>query len=65
MKRKTVLPTDFSENTWSVILYGIKLKGNAPCIFYLIHAWGFINSGTRADIHTSHVGELKEKSEKK
>jgi nucleotide-binding universal stress UspA family protein len=64
MKRKILLPTDFSENAWSAIKYAIKLYDTEPCTFYLLHTWVFMDSGTRTYITTSHVDELKEKSEK-
>jgi len=37
MKTKILLPTDFSDNAWSAIVYALKLYANAPCIFYFLH----------------------------
>ena len=65
MKRKILLPTDFSENASSAIKYAIKLYDTEPCVFYLLHTWTFTNTGTRTYITTSYIDDLKETSEKK
>ncbi len=32
-----LVPTDFSENAWNAITYGLKLFENINCTFYLLH----------------------------
>ena len=39
MKLKVLLPTDFSDNSWSAIVYALKLYKNIPCTFYLLHSY--------------------------
>lgn len=62
MRRKILLPTDFSENAWSAILYAINLYSKEECTFYLLNAWTFINSGSRTYITSSYIDDLKEQS---
>ncbi|WP_299667816.1 universal stress protein [uncultured Polaribacter sp.] len=62
MNRSILLPTDFSENAWSAILYAIRLYHHKPCTFYLFHTWAFINSDARTYITTSHINELKKEA---
>lgn len=64
MKHHILLPTDFSNNAWSAIRYALKLYQNESCTFYLLHAWTFIDSGSRTYITTSYVDELQDESEK-
>ncbi|WP_298423367.1 universal stress protein [uncultured Kordia sp.] len=35
---KILLPTDFSENAWSAIVYALQLYVNETCTFYLLNA---------------------------
>jgi nucleotide-binding universal stress UspA family protein len=37
MKTKILLPTDFSDNAWSAIVYALKLYANESCVFYFLH----------------------------
>ena len=39
MKLKVLLPTDFSDNSWSAIVYALRLYKNIPCTFYLLHSY--------------------------
>lgn len=34
---RILLPTDFSENSWNAIQYGLKLFQHSKCTFYLLH----------------------------
>lgn len=34
---QVLLPTDFSENSWNAIVYGLELLKKSKCIFYLLH----------------------------
>lgn len=36
--KKIVLPTDFSDNSWSAIIYSLKLFAEESCTFYLLHS---------------------------
>ncbi|WOD42963.1 universal stress protein [Hwangdonia lutea] len=38
MKRHILLPTDFSDNSWSAIVYALKLYANEPCTFYFLNS---------------------------
>ncbi|MDG1730385.1 MAG: universal stress protein [Algibacter sp.] len=38
MKRKILLPTDFSDNAWSAAVYALKLYTDEECSFYFLHA---------------------------
>lgn len=39
MKRKILLPTDFSSNALRSINYALELFKDEPCLFYLLHAF--------------------------
>lgn len=39
MKKKILLPTDFSRNAWNAINFAIKLYKNEDCIFYILNAF--------------------------
>ena len=39
MKRKILLPTDFSNNSWLAINYALQLFKNEACDFYLLNAF--------------------------
>ena len=62
MRHHILLPTDYSENAWSAALYALKLYANVPCTFYFLHAWTFINSGSRTYISPSYIDNLKDVS---
>ncbi|RKN81735.1 universal stress protein [Ulvibacterium marinum] len=34
---QVLLPTDFSENSWNAIVYGLELLKKSKCTFYLLH----------------------------
>lgn len=38
MKRKILLPTDFSDNAWSAAVYALKLYADEECSFYFLNA---------------------------
>lgn len=37
--KRILLPTDFSENSWNAIAYGLQLFKNEECIFYLLNTY--------------------------
>lgn len=52
MKKNILLPTDFSDNAWSAVVYALKLYKNEDCTFH------FINS---CKAETSHMSTLSNK----
>ncbi|MEW4922641.1 universal stress protein [Algibacter sp. 2305UL17-15] len=38
MKRKILLPTDFSDNAWSATVYALKLYADEECSFYFLNS---------------------------
>ena len=60
MRHQILIPTDFSENAWSAALYAVKLYGNEPCTFYFLHAWTFVNTGSRTYISPSYIDKLQD-----
>ncbi|WP_298493599.1 universal stress protein [uncultured Algibacter sp.] len=38
MKRNILIPTDFSDNSWSAIGYALKLYANEECSFYFLNS---------------------------
>ncbi|WP_179374272.1 universal stress protein [Winogradskyella wichelsiae] len=63
MRHQILLPTDFSDNSWSAILYALKLYANEPCTFYFLHSWSFTNKTSRTYITSSFI-ELQKKEAK-
>lgn len=41
MRRKILLPTDFSRNAWDAISYAIELFKNEACDFYILNVYNF------------------------
>ena len=39
MKRKILLPTDFSKNAWQAMSYALKLYKNEKCDFYILNVF--------------------------
>jgi len=62
MRHHILLPTDFSDNSWSAILYALKLYANEPCTFYLLHTWSFKNPTSRTYITSSFIDLNKEET---
>jgi len=40
MKKKILIPTDFSENAWNAIAYAASLYKDKECTFYILNAYG-------------------------
>ncbi|WP_428741014.1 universal stress protein [Tenacibaculum sp.] len=38
MRKNILLPTDFSDNAWSAIIYALKLYADEVCTFYILHS---------------------------
>lgn len=62
MRHHILLPTDFSDNSWSAILYALKLYANEPCTFYFLHTWSFKNPTSRTYITSSFIDLNKEET---
>jgi len=39
MKRKILLPTDFSKNAWNAMTYAIELYKDEVCEFYILNTF--------------------------
>lgn len=39
MRKKIILPTDFSKNAWNAISYALELFKNEACDFYVLHTY--------------------------
>ncbi|TYP74255.1 universal stress protein [Aquimarina intermedia] len=68
MKKKILLPTDFSMNAWNAIKYAIELYKNQQCEFYILNtfnATGYaLDSMMVPEPGERIYEELKEKSDK-
>ncbi|WP_452228059.1 MULTISPECIES: universal stress protein [unclassified Lacinutrix] len=73
MKINILLPTDFSDNAWSAIVYALKLYANESCVFYFLHTINDENLYKRSLVTdyflealeegaTKDLSELKEQS---
>ena len=62
MRHHILLPTDFSENAWSAALYAFNLYAKKPCTFYFLHAWTFVNTGSRTYITPDYIDKLMDTS---
>ena len=38
MKKNILLPTDFSDNAWSAVVYALKLYAEETCTFFFLHS---------------------------
>lgn len=67
MKRKILLPTDFSKNAWHAIKYAIELYKNDHCDFYLLNVFSIIGNSfesiKKLEPGTKFYDSVKEKSE--
>lgn len=71
--KNILLPTDFSDNAWSAIVYALKLYSNEVCTFYLFHSTKMKASSmsnisnkllnTMSDIAMKDLKELKDMAE--
>ena len=52
MRKKILLPTDFSKNAWNAILYALELYKNETCEFYIVNIFSakdYQFEGTKAE----------------
>ncbi|SHH66670.1 universal stress protein [Winogradskyella jejuensis] len=59
MKRRILLPTDFSDNSWSAIVYALKLFKDEECIFYLLNSIA-LKASTISNFSNSLLKVMKE-----
>lgn len=64
MKRSILIPTDFSDNAWSAIIYALKLYADEFCTFFLLHTSHLSNPVSRTYITTHYVQKTHEMAEK-
>lgn len=68
MKKKILLPTDFSKNSWNAIVFAVELYKNQECEFYILNtfnATGYaLDSMMVPEPGERIYEELKEKSDK-
>jgi nucleotide-binding universal stress UspA family protein len=64
MKRKVLLPTDFSDNSWSAIVYALRLHKNVPCTFYILHSYE-LKVSTMSNLSNKLLEIMKENAIKK
>lgn len=62
MKRKILLPTDFSNNSWLAINYALQLFKNEVCDFYLLNAFFGTNNLIKNIINIESGGEFYEEA---
>ena len=59
--KNILIPTDFSENAWNALIYGISFFKKTHCTFYIVHVNSIsTNSGGEAAMYVSQ--ELLEKT---
>lgn len=68
MKKKILLPTDFSKNSINAINYAIQLYKEEPCEFFILHSYylpGFSKNNLLSPEPTEKkLNEVKERAEK-
>jgi nucleotide-binding universal stress UspA family protein len=68
MKKKILLPTDFSKNSINAINYAIKLYKEESCEFFILHSYylpGFSKNNLLSPVPTEQkLNEVKEKAER-
>ncbi len=65
MRHHILLPTDFSDNSWSAISYALKLYADEACTFYFLHAWTFSNPSSRTYITSTFINIQQEETKEK
>ena len=56
-----LLPTDFSDNAWSAIVYAIKYYRDDTCTFYLLHAKP-LNPSSLATLSDVYIKSIRQQS---
>ena len=59
MKRHILLPTDFSDNAWSAIVYALKLYADEVCKFYILNSVA-MHASTMSNLSNHLLRVMKE-----
>lgn len=59
--KKILIPTDFSENAWSSLIYAVKMFEKTACTFYLLHTT-IMRSTSITNLSTDKLNAEKEKT---
>jgi nucleotide-binding universal stress UspA family protein len=65
MRRKILLPTDFSKNAWQAINYAIELYKNDNCDFYILNVFSLTNNIMDSLLNMAPGSELYESTKQK
>lgn len=60
MRHHILIPTDYSENARNAALYAIRLYADKACVYYFLHAWSFVNTGSRTYIAPDYIDRIKD-----
>lgn len=55
--KNILLPTDFSDNAWSALVYILKLHDQNECTFYLLHSTNFTENANKSGVKTTENPE--------
>lgn len=61
MEKKILLPTDFSDNSWSAIVYALKLYKDEFCTFYFLNSM-VMEASTMTSISNKLLKTMREKA---
>lgn len=53
-----LIPTDFSDNAWSAIVYAIKLHEDKLCTFYLLNSES-LHTSSLASLHDTYINSIR------
>jgi nucleotide-binding universal stress UspA family protein len=59
MEKRILLPTDFSDNSWSAIVYALKLYKDEACVFYLLNSIA-IEGSSMANLSNKLIKSMQE-----
>ncbi len=59
MEKRILLPTDFSDNSWSAIVYALKLYKDESCVFHLLNSIA-VEGSTMANLSNKLLKIMKE-----
>lgn len=59
MEKRILLPTDFSDNSWSAIVYALKLYKDEACVFHFLNSIA-VEGSTMANLSDKLLKTMKE-----
>jgi len=59
--KNILLPTDFSDNSWSAIVYTLKLYADESCTFYILHS-AYLSVSSISDKFSKVFKDVEEKA---